>query len=148
MKKGNLLIIDDEEMILSGLKEMLEDVTDNILMASGGDEGLSILYSNEIHAIVCDINMPGKSGVEVIKEVRSKKIETPFIFYTGFGSRELMMEAIKYGAFDFVEKPNVHGLEEIVVRALKYGLSGKIEEIYDQNTLISEYQALVKKIKS
>lgn len=147
MAKGNLLIIDDEQMILSSLKELLEDVADKIFVADNGLEGLKILESEQVHTIVCDINMPQMTGLEVIKEVRSRNIEIPFIFYTGYGSRELMMEAVKFGAFDFLEKPNMDGLEQIVTSALKVGLNSNNRDL-DHEVLITEYQKMIRNIKN
>lgn len=147
MAKGNLLIIDDEQMILSSLKELLEDVADKIFVADNGLEGLKILESEQVHTIVCDINMPQMTGLEVIKEVRSRNIEIPFIFYTGYGSRELMMEAVKFGAFDFLEKPNMDGLEQIVTSSLKVGLNSNNRDL-DHEVLITEYQKMIRNIKN
>lgn len=147
MGKGNLLIIDDEKMILSSIKELLEDVAENIYIADNGADGIKIIEQHDIHAIICDINMPQMSGVEVIKKIRSKNIETPFIFYTGFGSRDLMMEAVKYGAFDFIEKPNMLDLEAIVTRALKVGQHEDPKTPEDSKKLISEYQKMIQDLK-
>lgn len=138
--KGNLLIVDDEEMILKKSKILLEDLADEIFTAINGFEALKILENEVIDCIVCDINMPGMSGIDVIKEVRNRKIEVPFIFYTGHGSDSLMREAIKYGAFDFLDKPSLDGLEEVVERGLNSSI--KIEESEDSN-FMSEYQKLM-----
>jgi YesN/AraC family two-component response regulator len=148
MKKGNLLLIDDEELILKGLKFYLEDYVDEIFLAENGAEGLKIAKEKEVHCIICDINMPVMNGVEVIKGLRATDNDVPFIFYTGHGNHELMMEAIKYGAFDFLNKPSMDGLEDVVVRGLAEGLhrnSGVPER--DPESFVSEYQELLSKIK-
>lgn len=139
-KKGNLLIIDDEELILKKSKILLEDLADEIHTANNGFLALETLEKNVIHCIVCDINMPGMSGIDVIKEVRKRNIEIPFIFYTGHGSDSLMREAIKYGAFDFLDKPSLDGLEEVVERGLKTSMKA---DLMDDSNFMSEYQKLI-----
>ena len=148
--KGNLLLVDDEELLLENTKILLEDIADNIFTASRGKEALKIIQENEIHAIICDIHMPEMSGVEVIQEVRKLNIETPFIFYTAHGDRELMKQAIKYGAFDFLNKPYMDDLEEITINALKYGLSQKglaPAKEASEDQLITEYQKMLSEVK-
>lgn len=140
MKKGKLLLVDDEEMILKKSKLLLEEYADEIKTALNGKIALDLIKQEEFHCIVCDINMPVMNGIEVIKAVRELKIETPFIFYTGHGSEELMKEAIKYGAFDFLDKPGLDGLEEIVQRGLAEGTGEKDPSDAD---FVSEYQKLL-----
>lgn len=122
MSKGNLLLIDDETMLLKHLRANLEDLADEVFTAENGVSALEIIAKQKIHCIVCDINMPKMNGIEVIRHVREQELQTPFIFYTGHGSNDLMNEASKYGAFDFLNKPNMTGLEEVVTRGLKNGL--------------------------
>ena len=143
-KKGNLLIIDDEVILLEKTAILLEDIADEIFTADNGQLGLEILSSNEINCIICDINMPNMNGVEVLKSIREKELQTPFIFYTGHGSRELMKEAIKLGAFDFIDKPNLEGLEEIASRGLSQGITSSNGNTEDDNAnFISEYKKLL-----
>ncbi|WP_127716258.1 response regulator [Halobacteriovorax sp. HLS] len=139
-KLGNLLLVDDEELILKKSKILLEDFADEIYTALNGTLALELLSSNEIHCIVCDINMPGLNGIDVIKEVRKRNIEIPFIFYTGHGSTELMKEAIKYGAFDFLDKPSLDGLEEVVQRGLAESL--QVESVQNED-FVSEYKKMI-----
>lgn len=142
MKKGNLLLIDDEVNLLEKTAMLLEDVAEEVFTCDSGQEGLKVLASNNIHCIICDINMPEMNGVEVIKKVRETHPDLPFIFYTGHGSREFMKEAIKYGAFDFIDKPNLDGLEEITLRALELGVSGS-DENKGPTEFLSEYKKLL-----
>lgn len=143
-KLGNLLLVDDEELILEKSKILLEDLADEIYTAIDGTLALKLLECNEIHCVVCDINMPGLNGIDVIKEVRKRNIDIPFIFYTGHGSTQLMREAIKYGAFDFLDKPSLDGLEEVVQRALATSLDKDCVEEHDFTT---EYQNMLKSQK-
>lgn len=141
MSRGNLLIVDDEPLLLKRLKMNLEDYADQVFTADNGLDALAMVDKEDIHCIICDINMPKMNGVEVIKAIRAKNNDVPFIFYTGHGHRDLMMEAAKYGAFDFLNKPDLDGLEEVISRGLKEGF--KRDFIDDLSDQISEYQKLL-----
>jgi two-component system response regulator YesN len=122
MSKGNLLIVDDEPFILKTLKYSLSDYADNVFTANNGKEALEIIATSNIHCVVCDINMPVMTGIQVIRKLREEKNDVPLIFYTGHGNNELMKEAVRFGVFDFLNKPDLDGIEEVVVKGLKAGL--------------------------
>lgn len=143
MEKGNLLLVDDEPLLLKRLKANLESYADNIFTAENGLEALKVLEKEQIHCIICDINMPKMNGVQFIKAIREKNIDTPFIFYTGHGNKDLMLEAVKYGAFDFLDKPQLDGLEEVVARGMKEGFNKKVKNKKSADEQMSEYQKLL-----
>lgn len=146
MLKGNLLLVDDEPFIVKTLKFSLDDLADNIFTAGNGQEALSVITQNEIHCVVCDINMPVMHGVDLIKKLREMKNDVPFIFYTGHGNNELMLEAVKYGAFDFLNKPQLDGIEEVVTNGLAAGLKSLEGSTDKTNEFVSEYQKLLKQL--
>lgn len=147
--KGNLLLVDDEPFLLKSMKFFLMDIADEIFLANDGVEALEILRDNVIHCVVCDINMPKMNGVEFLKEFRSQKKNTPFIFYSAHGNHDLMLLAAKYGVFDFLSKPSLDGLVEIVEKGLQKGC-GKINETEKnlESIFISEYQNILTQIKA
>ncbi len=147
MPKGNLLIVDDEPLLLKSLKANLEEYADNIFTAENGVEAMDIVSREEIHCIICDINMPQMNGVEVIKRLREMGNDVPFIFYTGHGNRDLMFEAIKYGAFDFLDKPLLNGLEEVIAQGMKNGFNKGRDAIEDDKEIMSEYKRLLKELE-
>ncbi len=147
MSKGNLLIVDDEPIILEKLKFNLEDYADEIYLAEDGTVALKKLEEHEIHCIICDINMPKMNGVDVIKKIRKSGNDVPFIFYTAHGNHDLMMEAVKYGAFDFLNKPNLDGLEDVVSRGLKEGFNRKTGVTASEDAYVSDYQKLLEQIE-
>ena len=142
--KGNLLLVDDEELLVKTLSYTLEDLAEKIFPASNGLEALETLERENIHCILCDINMPKMNGVELLKKVRADGNNVPFIFYTGHGNRELMIEAAKFGVLDFLSKPQLEGLEEAIELGLKQGMFP--EDAHDESGLISEYQKLLKEL--
>lgn len=141
MEEKNLLIIDDETLLLENLNVLLKKHASTIFLASNAMEGLRILNTQNIHCVICDISMPGMTGVELIKQIRSEGNEVPFIFYTAFGNHELMREAAKYGAFDFLTKPIFEDLQSVVSRGLTEGF----QRVNRQNCpdLESEYQQIL-----
>lgn len=115
-----VLVIDDDETLRKGLVRRLSSVVKTVLSASNGKEGLEVILSTpSIGAILSDIEMPEMNGLELIRELRHKGISTPFIFYTGLGTEDSLKEASKYGAFDFLHKPETKFIQETVLRALK-----------------------------
>ncbi len=129
-KQGYLLIVDDEKELVENLELLIEDSVNKISCAYDGKEALNLIEkeSKNIDCILCDVNMPKMGGVELLKTIREKEIETPFIFYTGHGSDELMLEVVKYGVFDFLNKPNFDGLNAVIERAIDWKLNGMNEK--------------------
>ncbi|MCM2350529.1 MAG: response regulator [Bacteriovoracaceae bacterium] len=119
--KQNLLIIDDEDLILHNLKYLLKKHALTVFTANNGKAGLNILQKNQIHCVICDIFMPDLTGVQIIKEVRAMGNMVPFVFFTAHGNHDLMLEAAKYGAFEFINKPYFESLEEIIINGLREG---------------------------
>ncbi|WPU63974.1 response regulator [Peredibacter starrii] len=140
MKKGNLLIVDDEPILLETLKYNLSDLAEKIFLAINGKMALEIIKRESIQCILCDINMPVMNGVELVKNIRALGLETPLIFYTGHGNHDLMLEAVKYGAFDFINKPALDHIEEVVERGLQVGRGDHQESKSD---FMSEYRKLL-----
>lgn len=105
--KHNLLIADDEPDLLEQLVELMSGFGYPILTAKDGKEMLEKASdtSNNVLAILSDIKMPVMTGLDVLKILREKQIETPIVFLTGYSSKDLVVEALRLGAMDFLEKP-------------------------------------------
>ncbi|MDD2983977.1 MAG: sigma-54 dependent transcriptional regulator [Crocinitomicaceae bacterium] len=102
---GKILIIDDERSIRRALKEILEFEQFEVHEAENGKEGLDKINSANYDIIFCDIKMPQMDGMEVLDEIHRLKVEVPVIMISGHGNIDTAVEAIKKGAFDFIEKP-------------------------------------------
>lgn len=146
LKKGNLLIIDDEELITESIEMIAKHHADKIFTANTGKDALEILKKEDIHCVICDISMPEMNGLQVIKSAREDGHKTPFIFYTAHGNEQLMMEVIKYNAFDFLDKPNLEGLLEVVTRGLQVGLGTNPPE-NNEESFMSDFQTLLKRLE-
>ena len=105
MKK--ILIIEDEEPIRRVLKRILTDENPEfkISEAIDGNDAIDKLSRDKFDLAVCDIKMPKKDGLDVLKFAIKKNLSTPFIMLTGHGNIETAVESMKIGAYDFIEKP-------------------------------------------
>lgn len=125
--KRTLLIVDDEVDLCELLGELAAPVATKILFANNGEEALEVYRTESelqpIDAILSDISMPKKNGIELLSELRFMGHYTPFIFLTGYGDKEKMATAIKLGAFDFFDKPaNNKALVARLDQALDFGV--------------------------
>ncbi len=102
---AKILIIDDERAIRRALREILEFEDFQVDEAENGAEGLEKAKNTLYDIIFCDIKMPQMDGLEVLDALISLKIDTPVIMISGHGNIETAVDAIKKGAFDFIEKP-------------------------------------------
>ncbi len=102
---AKILIIDDERAIRRALREILEFEDFQVDEAENGVEGLGKAKNTLYDIIFCDIKMPQMDGMEVLDALNQAKIDTPVIMISGHGNIETAVEAIKKGAFDFIEKP-------------------------------------------
>ena len=100
-----ILVVDDEPEIRTILKDLLESNGYDVIVAENGMESIQ-LYKEHLPAIVLsDINMPGMTGIELLKQIKSVNPEAVVILMTGYSSIENAVEAIKSGAEDYLLKP-------------------------------------------
>lgn len=102
---AKILIIDDEEVIRSTLKDILEYEDYETEEASDGTEGLKMVLATDYDVVLCDIKMPGMDGLELLEKAMAAKPHIPFIMISGHGTIETAVEATKKGAYDFIQKP-------------------------------------------
>ncbi|MFN5635011.1 MAG: sigma-54-dependent transcriptional regulator [Flavobacteriia bacterium] len=133
---AKILIIDDERAIRRALREILEFEGFEIDEAENGKEGVDKAKSGVYEIIFCDIKMPLMDGMEVLDELLKSKVETPLIMISGHGNIDTAVQAIKKGAFDFIEKPL--DLNRILVT---------IRNAKDKNSLVEETNQLKTTVK-
>ena len=100
-----ILIIDDERAIRNSLREILEFEGFQVDEAENGKLGLEKALSNRYDIIFCDVKMPLVDGIEVLNGLIESAVETPVIMISGHANIDMAVQAIKKGAFDFIEKP-------------------------------------------
>jgi DNA-binding NtrC family response regulator len=133
---GKILVIDDEKSIRRALKEIFEFEDFEVDEAEDGKEGLEKATSQYYDVIFCDIKMPKMDGMEVLAALQKEKVDSPVIMISGHGNIETAVEAIKLGAFDFIEKPL--DLNRILVT---------IRNASEKNNLVEEKKALKKTVQ-
>jgi DNA-binding NtrC family response regulator len=102
---SKILVIDDERAIRNTLKEVLEYEKYEVDLAEDGPKGLEIFSANTYDVILCDIKMAMMDGIEVLAKISEASTDTPVIMISGHGNIDTAVEAIKKGAYDFLEKP-------------------------------------------
>ena len=103
--KSHILVIDDEKNYLLVLQTLLEDEGYTVTAISDPETALAFLAESEVDVVVTDMKMPKVSGREVLQHVKKSWPYIPVLIMTAFGSIESAVEAMKYGAFDYITKP-------------------------------------------
>ena len=102
---SRILVIDDDDAVRQSTERMLRAAGFSVQTASTGEEGLDLAKDGAFDVILSDMRMPGLSGLEVLRMLRNREIDSAFLIMTGFGTVETAVEAMKLGAVDFVQKP-------------------------------------------
>lgn len=155
-----ILVIDDERPIRSTLQEILEFEKYSVETAEDGKAGLDLILKNKYDLILCDIKMPKMDGMEVLDKIVENNIETPVVMISGHGNVETAVEAIKKGAYDFIQKPldlnrtlvtlrnaldNKETIQE--VKKLKRKVSkGKVTDIIGESKEIMAIKEMIDKV--
>ena len=120
MDKEKILVIDDEPDMLSGCQKFLEASGYTVVIAESGEAGLALFETENPDLVIVDLKMPRVDGMAVLQNIMARDQEAVVIVFTGYGTIEGAVEAIKAGAFDFIQK--VFDPEEFLIvieRALK-----------------------------
>jgi two-component system nitrogen regulation response regulator NtrX len=132
---AKILVIEDDNKIRAILKEILEEKEHDVQEAADGQEGFKKLEQGGFDLCLCDIKMPKMDGLEVLEKSKETGITTNFIIISAHGTIDVAVEAVKKGAFDFLQKPFDLGRLEITLR-----------NALDKTTLVKETKSLRKKI--
>ena len=103
--KINVLLVDDEKNFVEFLAERLQLRDFNVLTAFSGDEAINLVKENDFDVIVLDVQMPGKNGVETLKEIKKIEQLSQVIMLTGHATVKTAIQGMKNGAFDYLMKP-------------------------------------------
>jgi two-component system response regulator CpxR len=103
--KINVLLVDDEKNFVEFLAERLQLRDFNVLTAFTGDEAIKLVKENDFDVIVLDVQMPGKNGVETLKEIKKIEQLSQVIMLTGHATVKTAIQGMKNGAFDYLMKP-------------------------------------------
>ena len=132
---AKILVIDDEKSIRNTLSEILAAEDHEVLSAEDGPTGLELYGDNKLDVVLCDIKMQEMDGMEVLEKMLEQPKNVPVIMISGHGDIEIAVEAIKKGAFDFLEKPL--DLNRLLIT---------IRNALERSDLITETRVLKRKI--
>ena len=130
-----ILVIDDERSIRNSMKDILQYEGHEVVLAENGMEGLVSVKSEKPDIVFCDIKMPNMEGIEVLERIKEFSADTPVIMISGHGTIDTAIEAIRKGAYDFIEKPL--DLNRILIT---------IKNATDKHLLIHETKTLKNKV--
>ena len=130
-----ILVIDDERSIRNSMKDILRYEGHEVVLAENGMEGLVSVKSEKPDIVFCDIKMPKMEGIEVLERIKEFSADTPVIMISGHGTIDTAIEAIRKGAYDFIEKPL--DLNRILIT---------IKNATDKHLLIHETKTLKNKV--
>ena len=116
--KIKVLLVDDEKDFVETLDERLQIRDFNVTTAFSGDEAIKLVEENDFDVIVLDVQMPGKSGIETLKEIKNLKHISQVIMLTGHATVKTAIEGMKNGAYDYLMKPtDTDELTEMINKA-------------------------------
>jgi len=105
MKKYSILLVDDEESIRFSVGKYLERGGYRVNTAESGDKAVEMINENHFDVIITDLMMDGIDGIGVLKEATALHPDTPVMILTGYASLNTAVEALRLGAFDYMQKP-------------------------------------------
>ena len=107
MSQGHVLIVDDDLALLQALPEALRIRMAGLTVdtADSAAAALDQITARDYDAIVTDIKIPGMDGLELLAEIRTHRPDTPTLMITGYGEHDLVVHALRAGAYDFIRKP-------------------------------------------
>jgi DNA-binding NtrC family response regulator len=130
-----ILITDDERAIRRALREILEFEGYQIEEAENGMDALKLLREQSFDLVFCDIKMPQLDGLELLSKIKEEGIKSLIIMISGHGTVETAVQAIKNGAFDFIEKPLDLNRILVTIRNAKLNTALVQETVQLKNTI-------------
>ena len=149
--KSHILVIDDEKNYLLVLQTLLEDEGYTVTAISDPETALAFLAESEVDVVVTDMKMPKVSGREGLQHGKKSWPYIPVLIMPAFGSIESAVEAMKYGAFDYITKPfsndelllSIHNATELARAHRQYRLLQEaMEERYSVHQIVGRSRAI------
>ncbi|MBI3089384.1 MAG: sigma-54-dependent Fis family transcriptional regulator [Candidatus Tectomicrobia bacterium] len=131
--EAKILIADDEEEIVDVLRDMLEALHYEVIVAVDGFQALALIREEEPVVVLLDLKLPKLDGLEVLRRLAELAVETTVIMLTAYGTVENAVRAMKIGAYDFIIKPyNPEQLQLVIEKAVER------DRLRRQNTFLNE----------
>lgn len=103
--KEHILIVDDDAGIRAGLQRVLNEEGYTVEMANTAEEALTILSQERFNLVITDLQMPGMDGLELLTQIKQRSPDIPVVMITAHGSMDTVIQALRHGVSDFVNKP-------------------------------------------
>ena len=117
---AKVLLIEDDPGIAETLQRVLADEGHEVIVRKRGDDGLAYATETTVNVVITDLRLPGLSGLELTRRLRAARPRLPVILITAFGTTDTAIEAMKFGAYDYLLKPfAIPQLIELVRRAVE-----------------------------
>src|SRR5499426_4100997 len=148
---GRILIADDHDSLRRGLAQSVSEAGHDVEEAPNGNAAIEKLHEGFFDVVVSDLKMGGSTGLEVLKTAKTLHPSSAIILMTAFGSVSTAVEAMKSGAFDYVQKPfEIEEMEVKIEKALEVKrmkneldyLRGTQQDIYDFDRIVGSSSAL------
>jgi len=125
LRKSHVLVVDDEELYRKSLERILTRVGHEVSEARNATEALTAVAERPVDLVLADIRMPGLNGLELVRQIHDINPDLPCIVVTGFGSPENSVDALRAGAYWYLEKPfdqsNLDVVRRLVDQAIEHG---------------------------
>jgi DNA-binding NtrC family response regulator len=144
MEQKKILVVDDEIEMRIALQKALEKCNFLVEMSHNVKDALGKIEKNDYNLIITDMTMPKQSGIEILNYAKEKSINIPIIMITAYGTIPTAVDAIKKGAFDFIEKPfDFDILVFLVERALSAELPAAKPKITTATNPQDKYREII-----
>ena len=119
-KAAHILLIEDDTSLAANLCDVLKDDGFKVTLCHRGDEGLDRAGKNECDVVLTDLRLPGLGGLELVRRLHEIQPRLPVVLMTAHGTIETAIEATKFGAYDYLQKPfEMPGLISVLHRAVE-----------------------------
>ena len=122
-RTGRVLVVDDNGRARTSTADVLRLLGHEVHTCSGGQEALKLLKHEPVDVILTDLQMPGMDGLEFMRQLQQRRCDAQVVMINAFASISTAVEAMRIGAFDYLEKPfDADRLENVLRRALEHGV--------------------------
>jgi two-component system response regulator HydG len=132
----SVLIVDDEEPNRTSLEKIFRREQMRVLVADGAKQALEILRTHRVQVVLTDLMMPGTSGLELLRGVKEVSPDTEVVLMTAYATVEIAVQAMREGAYDFVEKP-----------LKRMQIVKSVRKAAERNALVAENRSLKQEIR-
>src|SRR5262245_31684694 len=125
LRKPHVLVVDDHELYRKAVERILVRAGYQVTTARDAGEAMQLVTSEPLDLVLCDVKMPGISGLELVRQIREHEADLPCIVITGYGGAEASLEALRAGAYWYREKPAEPAhhdvLRRLAAQAIEHG---------------------------